>query len=323
MPKKALRQTLGICLDEKSIRLAQVGKIAGRYRVDCVHEHELEAPFGVSSIRNPDLLDRLSEDIFSIITGQNMETESIAIAVSPRFALIKRVPCEPALSQKEMEAHVLWELGQYIVSPIDEYRYEFQTFPPSSEGAFPSLLFVGIRNSVIEALETIAKTLDLSLQSVTVENLAQINLIEYNYELSPGEKTALIEIGDQGILFTLMDHSEFIGHRAIAYDELNGSKGMPGRDPEGFINHVSKHLRFLFDDYWSDDTKSGFDNVLLTRHSGEIAVDAVLEAGRHIPIQIVQPFRKIAPSENLQRTLDRGTIFAEYIGAIGSTLTED
>ncbi len=323
MAKHPPKHTLGICLDEHTMRLAEVEKIAGRYRVTVLHEHALELPFNLSTLRDPERLDRFSESIFSIITGQELETEDVAIAVSPRFSLIKRIPYEGSLSQKELEEHVRWELEQYIVSPVDEYAFEFQAFKPPAGKKHPNLLFVGIRKIIVEALETITGNLELRLRNTTVENLAQINLIDYSYEYTPEERTALVEIADQGIFFTLMENSEYVGHRIIPYEELNGSKEMAGKDPEGFVNQITKHLRFLFDDYWSDDTKSGFDNILLTRHSGNIPVDSILEAAGHTPIQIAQPFRKIEPSDILQETLDRGTIFAEYIGAIGATLTDD
>lgn len=323
MAKNPRQRILGICLDEASVRLTEVEKILGRYKVNHVSEAALANPFSLATVQNADLLLETAETIRSVLLQREIDAEYACVALNSKYAIVKRVPYDSTLSAHELEAHAAWELEQYIISPVEEYSFDLQTYSIPSDTKYTYLLIAGVRKLVLDALETIAQHLSIPLGSVTVDVLAHINALEHNYDFEAGDKAAIVEIGSAGVEFILSENFNFVGNRAISFRELGLRDDIALIDPESLANHISKQVRFLTADFWGDEVSSGLDHVLLSRSSSAIPLDSVIEASKQLPMQIIQPFRKIGLSDKLQRSLDRGTIFAEFMSAIGATIRED
>lgn len=323
MANQPRRRILGMCLDENTIRLAEVEQTLGRHKVLNIAEAPSRPPFSLRTLQDPELLSQLGTYLHNIIAERGFAAEEAFTAVNARYALLKRVPYDHSLSQKELQEHVAWELQQYIVSPLSEYSFDFQKFPKPSTGEHPTMLFVALRKKVIEALEKLFEYIEMPLQVVTIDLLAMVNTIEYNYKFTPDEKTALVEIGDSFLSFSVIEGNQFLGYITVPLQEINGGERIQGSDPNTIISYISKQLRFLFSDYWNETNQSTFDHVLITRNSSQISLDAIISPPDQQNFQIVQPFRNIALADTLQHDLDSGIVMAEYIGAIGATLGEE
>lgn len=323
MAQQSRRRILGICLDESVLRLAEVEQTLGRYKVLNVTEVPSRPPFSLKTLQDPALLAELENHVHNVIAEKGFAAEEVRIAVNARYALLKRVPCDPTLSEKELEEHVAWELRQYIISPPENYGFDFQKFPKPSSANHQTMLFVAIRTKVTEALESIVESLDIPLQAVTIDLLAMANALEYNYKFTSEEKIALVEISDSYLTFIVIEGNLFLGYHTVPLHEINGGESIHDTDPNTIASYISKQLRFLFSDYWSDTDQTAFDHTLLTRNSSQIPLDTIVSSLQLQEFQIVQPFRNVALAESLQHTVDSGTIMAEYLGAIGVTLREE
>ena len=106
------------------------------------------------------------------------------------MAVIKRLPIDNNLNDNELHEHVLWELQQHLISPVEEYNLDFQKLPKTSYQNYPSLLIVAVKKKIIKAVRYISKISRINLKLIDINIFSFINALEINYKLKPTEKIA-------------------------------------------------------------------------------------------------------------------------------------
>jgi len=154
----------------------------------------------------------------------------------------------------------------------------------------------------------------IDLQVVTIDLISAVNTFEVNYKPYPNENIALVEIGEQKLVFTLLQGSSFLGYHYLFLDDSVQND---------FINSVLElitiNLKTLFNDYELSADKNQFDRVFLYRTNTKYSVTQFIEAADQ-ELYMFNPFELVRFDKSLQNKVNQLADNSEYVEALGLTV---
>jgi type IV pilus assembly protein PilM len=130
------------------------------------------------------------------IATAGIKSKQVATAVSGHSVIVKKISL-PAMSREELDESIRWEAEQYIPFDINEVNLDFQIVEGSeSDGQMDVLLVAAKKDLINDYVQVIT---DAGLQPVVfdVASFAVQNAFHANYESSPEDVVALVNIGSQ------------------------------------------------------------------------------------------------------------------------------
>ncbi len=130
------------------------------------------------------------------IANAGIKSKQVATAVSGHSVIVKKISL-PAMSREELDESIRWEAEQYIPFDINEVNLDFQIVEGSESDGQMDVLLVAAKKDLID--DYVQVITDAGLQPVVIDvaAFAVENAFHANYESSPEDVVALVNIGSQ------------------------------------------------------------------------------------------------------------------------------
>lgn len=134
------------------------------------------------------------ESIRSLVDGLKVRTKNVAVSISGHSVYIKSINV-PTMSEAQLEESIKWEAEQQIPFDIEDVNLDFQILDePMSPDQMPVLL-VAAKKDMINDYTAVIEEAGLTPMIVDVDAFAIENAFNLNFESTPEEVVALVNIG--------------------------------------------------------------------------------------------------------------------------------
>lgn len=184
---------VGIDIGASSVKLCQLKK--GKQGLCLAHFGMVPLP--AETVVDGSLMNsaRVVEAVQELIASHRVKQKQAAIAISGHAVIIKKISL-PQMSHEELEESMQWEAEQFIPFDIADVNLDVQIVNPESEqkGQMDVMLVAAKKDYVNEYTSAI---MEAGLEPVVcdVDAFTVENMFEANYDTSPGETVALVNIG--------------------------------------------------------------------------------------------------------------------------------
>jgi type IV pilus assembly protein PilM len=248
--------------------------------------------------------------------------------------IVKKVSL-PTLSREELDEQIRWEAEQYIPFDVNEVNLDFQILDEEGVEGQMDVLLVAAKKDLIDDYVQVIGEAGLQPAVIDVAAFAVENAWQSNYDASPDETVALVNIGAQvvninvvtGGIPTFTRDITTAGNQyteeiqkvlSVGYEEAEGLKlgaraGEESQDvipkevtkamesvTETVIGEISRSLDF----YGATSAESRIHKVYLS--GGSSMVTGFLEAFREktgYETEILNPLNRMIPSSRFEPAL--------------------
>jgi len=261
------------------------------------------------------------------LSTAGIKTKDVAAAVSGHSVIVKKIQL-PVMSSEELEESIRWEAEQYIPFDVNEVNLDFQILDGGEiEGQMDVLLVAAKKDLVDDYCQVIAEA-GLNPAVMDVAAFAVENAYESNYDVEPGEVTALVNIGAQTVNISVLQNGfpsftrdistggnqyteEIQKTLSLGFDEAERIKlgnASPEESQEVVPQEVDQAMRTVTDQLLAEITRSldfftataaesRIHRILLAGGSARVPdLDKALQDRANIPVQMLNPFERMLPS---------------------------
>ncbi len=319
------KDIVGIDVGTSSVKLVQLKAVKGGYRLLNLGIAQLPP----EAIVDNTVMDSVAvvDSIRGLVENQRVRTKNVVTSVSGHSVIIRKISL-PVMTEAEVEASIEWEAEQFIPFEISEVNLDFQIVGPDpKDPAQMSVLLVAAKKDFVNEGLTVFHECGLNPVILDIDSFAVENAFLANYDLEEGDVVALINLGantlnvnviKEGIsVFTRdiqtggnMFNEEIQKRLGVDGEQAEQAKlgGDPGDMDMGVLAEVMSDCaetlaqevqRSL--DYFS--ATSADDKVTRVYISGGVSktvgIDKVFEQRLGVPVEIMDPLRRITVSEDL------------------------
>lgn len=315
--KKKSNALLGIDISSTSVKLIELSRSGGRYKVEAYAVEPL--PSNAVVDKNIAEVEAVGQVIKKLIAKSKSGLKFAAVAVSGSAVITKQIQMDAGLTDDELETQLTIEADQYIPYPIDEVAIDFQVLGPSGTAGRNNVLLVACRKENVEIREAALALAGLSAKVVEVEAFS----LERAYELVAGQLNsersdllvAVVDIGATMTTLSVMRNgttvytreqvfggkqlTEEIQYRyGLSFDEAGLAKkqgGLPDDyelevlEPfkESIVQQISRSLQFFF----AAGQYTEVDFIVLAGGTASVAgLDRLVQQKLGTPTVIANPF---------------------------------
>jgi type IV pilus assembly protein PilM len=320
--RKTSRSKLGIDISSTSIKLIELSKFNGEYRLEsyCIEPLPPQAMEG-HLIKN---LGLVSETLQRMIAQSSISGRHAAIAVPDSSVITKVVQVNDGLSDEELEELVLMEADKYIQYPLDEINIDFDVVGPSSKNpAVLDILIVASRAEIVADRVNVLSNAGLEAQVVDVESYAAGRAIEW-ISKNPEKIIVVVDIGafytnmmalhDDKIIFKRDEEfgvcqltNQIAQKYSVSVTEAEQKKnaGTLPSDYETtlmnpFIGLISTQIKRMLQFFYSSTHHSSVDLVYLAGGGALLPnIATLVEQALGIPTRVANPFENMLLSPTI------------------------
>ncbi len=320
--KRNTSPRLGLDISSTAVKLLELSKSGGRYRVE---SYAVE-PLPPNSVVEKSVTDAeaVGEAIRRAVKRSGTRAREAAVAVAGSSVITKVIPMPATLSEQELEAQIELEADQYIPYPLDEVNTDFQILGPSEKNPDTvDVLLAASRSENVEMRVAAVEAGGLTAKVVDIEAYALENAFSLLADQIPDqgiERTiAVVDVGatmttlnvlhDLKIIYTRDQvfggkqlTEEIMRRYGLSYEEAGMAKrqgGLPDNyltevlEPfkEAMAQQVSRSLQFFF----SSSQYSSIDQIVLAGGSASIpGVEELIHQTIGIETIIANPFASMS-----------------------------
>jgi type IV pilus assembly protein PilM len=218
--KRKHRPLLGLDITTSSIKLLELSKSGGQYRV----ESYAAEPTPPNSITEKSVVDPalVGEAIRRAVKRSGAATRDVAIAISGDATITKVIQLPRSLKSGDIEGQVELQADQYISHPMDEVAYDFEVIGPSERDPDAlDVLLVATRSENVEQRRAAVTAAGLTTCLVDVEPFALENACRLLTHQMPdggeGRSIAVVDFGASSTTFSILRNLKLIYTRDFAF----------------------------------------------------------------------------------------------------------
>jgi type IV pilus assembly protein PilM len=322
---------LGIDISTSSVKLIELAKTGGSYRV----ESFAAEPMPANAITDKVIMDvdGVGEAVRKAVKHANPKSKYAAVALSGQV-MTKTIQMPAKLSDKDLGEQIELQADQYISQPIEEVAFDYEIVGPSqNDPDLMDVLLVAARRESVDKLVSVLDIAGLTAKLVDVEAYALENackLLTYQMMDEGLDRTiALVDFGaattgfsvlhDRKIIYTYNSDfggkqltEEIMRHYGLTYEEAGKAKkegGLPGNykveilDPftDDMAQTVNRSLQFFLS---STSEYTHLDQIIVCGGCASIpgATDRITEK-MGVPSVIGNPFGQMKMSSRAKTQL--------------------
>ncbi|HET7268831.1 MAG TPA: pilus assembly protein PilM [Oleiagrimonas sp.] len=287
---------VGVDISSTAVRVLQLGRVGGRYRV----EHYAVEPLPGNAVveKNIAEVEAVGEAIRRALKRSGSKLKHAAAAVAGSAVITKVITMPAELSEDDLEGQIQVEANQYIPYPIEEISLDFEIIGPVRDN--PEMNNILLAASRTENVDMRVAALDLgglTAKVIDVEAFAMENafkLIADQLSVSRDGLVAVVDIGETMTTLavlkgqrTLYSREQVFGgkqltdeimrHYGMSYEDASRAKiagGLPETyevevfDPfrETVVQQISRLLQF----FYASSEHSSVDQLVLAGGSAAI-----------------------------------------------------
>jgi type IV pilus assembly protein PilM len=266
-------------------------------------------------------LNDVSNVITNIFREHQIKTDRIAAGVSGHSVIVKNIVV-PQMSADELEESIEWHAEEHIPFDISDVSLDYQV-----TGSSPDALQVLMAACKRDKIANVKQAIQLAGKQPTiidVDAFALQNCYEVNYQPTPGQIVALLNIGASTMNINILNGNKSVFTRdvsvggsqytALLQKELDLTfeqaeavkRGMP--TPDGKEVHGLEQILETVSDILALEISKTMDFYRATAEDGDGAVQKILISGGgskltgfpeylanrfEIPVEVFDPFRQI------------------------------
>ncbi|MCX8073069.1 MAG: pilus assembly protein PilM [Candidatus Binatia bacterium] len=286
--------------------------------------------------------DQVAELIRAAHAQYGFRGKKAITAVPGPAVIIKRFPMA-AQSEKEMEAAVLLEAGNFIPEELDNVNLDYQV-TDYGEGDRANVLIVAAKKDIVQSYSETLRLAGLLPVVVDVDYFALGNMFELSYEVPPTGTVALVNIGARYSAINIIKnaqcaftHDVAVGGRDIteslvqdlgvsfeAAEALKTGKTMDHELAEhaqavieaaaaAVVDEIHHALTF----FWMSSGDETIDHIFLSGGGAQLpGMAAQLAERMGVAVEVANPFGHLVLGENVDReaALRRAAEFSVAVG---------
>ena len=321
------KPVLGIDISATAIKLLELGRQGGRYRVE---SYAVE-PLPPNSVVDKNItdMDAVGEAIGRAVKKSGTKVKTAAAAVAGSSVITKIIEMPANLSDADLANQIQVEADQYIPFPLDDVALDFEVLGPNQ--ANPErvdVLLAASRSDIVEVRVGVLGLGGLQAKVVDVEAFAIENTVRLiaQEQFGGGEDLiiAVADIGSSITTFSVLEKLKIIYSReqqfggaqlteeiqrryGLSYEEAGLAKKQGGL-PDNFVpevlepfkdnmaQQISRAQQFFF----SSSNISNIDQLVLAGGCASIeGIAELVEAKVGIPTRVANPFASMSVSSRV------------------------
>jgi type IV pilus assembly protein PilM len=325
--KKKSKPVLGIDITATAIKLLELSKSGGKYRIESYSVEPLPANSVVE--KNIADADAVGEAIGKAVKKSGTRLKEGAAAVAGSAVITKVITMPADISDDDMESQIQLEADQYIPFPLEEVNMDFEIMGPTegSEGQV-NVLLAASRSENVDLRIAALEVGGLEAKVVDVEAFALENTVGLMADdlFSGGEDKviAVADVGSAVTTFSVLESLKIVYSReqafggaqltediqrryGLSYEEAGLAKkqgGLPDNygpevlEPfkESMAQQISRAQQFFF----SSSSIAQIDHLILAGGCASIdGIAEIVEAAVGVPTVVANPFANMTLSSRI------------------------
>lgn len=326
--RRANTPLLGIDISSTSVKLLELSRTGGRYRVE---SYAVE-PLPPNSVVEKNITDAelVGEAIRRAVAKSGTKTKTAACAVAGSAVITKVITMPAELSEDEMESQIQIEADQYIPYPLEEISLDFQVLQPSEHEpdkvdvmlAASRSDNVDIRVAALGVGGLTAKVVDV--EAFALENAMQL-LVDSNELIADSRVVAIMDVGATTSTLSVLEDSKIIYTReqsfggrqltdeiqrryGLSYEEAGLAKrqgGLPDNyHPEvlqPFMESMAQEVNRALQFFYSSSQVGAVDHVVIAGGCASIeGIDRLIQSKIDTTVTIANPFKNMSVSSRVK-----------------------
>jgi type IV pilus assembly protein PilM len=284
----------------------------------------------------------ITEAIKEAVENAKIKTSNVAAAVCGHSVIVKKVSL-PQMTRDELDEQIRWEAEQYIPFDVNEVNLDFQILEASDGEGQMDVLLVAAKKDLIDDYVQVVREAGLTPVAVDVAGFAIENAFEANYDTTPDDVIALVNIGAQVVNINIISggipcftrdittagnqYTEEIQKAlSISFEEAEriklGGQGTDSQDvvpqeveqamqsvTETVIGEISRSLDF----YAATTAESRINKVYLSGGSAKVSgLVTAFHERTGLEVETLNPLAQMLPSDRFDQ---------EYLDDVSATLS--
>ena len=274
----------------KGFTLSAAGSFASEFNFD---DQDLFSQPGASQ-RERTFAQELTMFFKNIGSGSRLFT----FGLNSRMIVVQAIPTDATLTDAELEQHATWELSQYaLVKNPNAFNVNAMVLETREDVQISTTIIIAVRKIFLNFLANVCRQLSGSLMIVDLDHFGAENALLFNYP----------ELGSKRVLLAGVDENSF--------------------DASIVVNGQTKDFVTL---EWTTEN----DMAQLSAFAKDAQAEAVYFHGRivseamvaslkalaGIPVEVIDPFKKVVLPHTLRSYKEIESRKQEYASAIGLAL---
>jgi len=320
--KKTANTLLGIDISSTSVKLLELSRSGGRYKVEAYAVEPL--PPNAVVEKNIAEIEGVGQALARVVTKARAGARNVAVAVAGSAVITKTIEMEAGLSEDELENQLKIEADQYIPYPLEEVAIDFEV-----QGVSPrnpervEVLLAACRKENVEVREAALTLAGLTAKVVDVEAYAlerAFSLLEPRLAGERSEFTvAVVDVGATMTTLSVLHNGKTIYIReqlfggkqlteeiqrryGLSFEEAGLAKKQGGLPDDyesevllpfqaAVVQQVSRSLQFFF----AAGQFSDVDCILLAGGTASLPdLDRLIQQKIGTPCVVANPFADMA-----------------------------
>jgi type IV pilus assembly protein PilM len=317
------KDIMGLDIGSSSIKLVELREGKNGYRL----QNLAIAPLPPEAIVDGALMDSVTiiDAIKDLMAQAKTKTKAAVTSVSGHSVIVKKITL-PFMTEAELEESIQWESERYIPFDINDVNIDFQILGSDVENPESmDVVLVAAKKDIINDYVSVIMEAGLNPVIMDVDAFALENMLAINYDLDKSEAIAIANIGASISNIDILKNNvsaftrdifnggnqvteEIQRQLHIDYDEAEkikvGSKMDGASQPviQKVLKEASESLAVeignSLDFFQSSTTYEKITKLYLSGGGSKIKdFDILLQQQIGIPVEVINPFKKIEFSE--------------------------
>lgn len=337
------KNVIGLDIGSSSIKLVELIEGKNGYRL----QNLAMLPLPPEAIVDGALMDSVTivDTIKELISNTKPKTKNVVTSLSGHSVIVKKITL-PFMTEAELEESIQWEAERYIPFEINDVNIDFQIFGSSSENPDAmDVILVAAKKDIINDYVSILLEAGLNPVIIDIDAFALENMFSINYEIEKEEIIAIANVGASVTNINIIKNNisaftrdifkggnqiteELQRQLHIDYDEAEKIKigGKIDISSQSLVQNVLKttsealalEIGNTIDFYQSSTTYEKINKLYLSGGGAKIKdFDIILQQQTGIPVEIINPFKKIEYNEknfDIEYLREIGPLMAVSVG---------
>jgi type IV pilus assembly protein PilM len=337
------KDVIGLDIGSSSIKLVELSEGKSGYKL----QNLVISPLPPEAIVDGALMDSVTiiDTIQHLIATSKTKMKNVVTSVSGHSVIVKKITL-PFMTEAELEESIQWEAERYIPFDINDVNIDFQIFGSSPENPdVMDVVLVAAKKDIINDYVSVIMESGLNPVIIDIDSFALENMLAINYEVDKEETVAMANVGASITNINIIKNNisgftrdifkggnqiteEIQRQLHIDYEEAEkikvGSKMDITSQPiiQNVLKTASESLAIeignSLDFFQSTTTYEKINKLYLSGGGSKIKdFDIILQQQIGIPVEIVNPFKKVEYSEknfDLEYLREIGPVMAVGVG---------
>jgi type IV pilus assembly protein PilM len=313
------KDVIGLDIGCSSIKLVELKEDKNGFKL----QNLALSPLPSEAIVDGALMDSVTiiDTIRDLFNTSRTKTKDVVTSVSGHSVIVKKISL-PLMTEAELEESIQWEAERYIPFDINDVNIDFQIFGSTSENPeVMDVVLVAAKKDIINDYVSVIMESGLNPVIVDIDSFALENMLAMNYDIEKEETIAIANVGasitNMNIIknnISAFTRDIFKGgnqvteeiQRQLHVDHEEAEKIKVGTKvdltSQPIIQNVLKaaseslavEIGNSLDFFQSTTTYEKITRIYLSGGGSKIKdFDIILQQQIGIPVEVVNPFKKI------------------------------